>query len=365
MKIKRSLTVISILLIAIFCLQACASSTPTPSPNPAPSTTPTPAPVKPVTLKWADFSPADTSRTATVQWMADEIEKRTNGEVKFELYFSQSLVQSRDIPEAIRDGLADAGMIFPPYYGDKFPMTSVCTLLTLSQGLEETPKAVTEFIKTEPMVIDEFNKWNLRLLYNTPAAPPTLFTTKSVTKLSDIKGLKLRALGFNGLVYKPLEAVSVNVPMPEVYEALQRGTIDGAQYGLHVWWGYGHADAAKFWLDDSLGDVASNFHCISKSAWDKLTQEQQTIIDDVCNEAFDRVAQAVDDELNQITSEAKDLGLTINSLSEAEHAKWVEMIGSSITDAWLKSMEDKGLSDQATEVLEKYREILTKNNASF
>ena len=53
---------------------------------------------------------------------------------------------------------------------------------------------------------------------------------KEVNSLADIKGLKMRIGGFGGAVLARIGGVPQNIPGGEVYQALEKGTIDAAEW---------------------------------------------------------------------------------------------------------------------------------------
>ena len=53
---------------------------------------------------------------------------------------------------------------------------------------------------------------------------------KEIKSLADFKGLKFRAGGFAGKVLERLGAVPQNIPAGEIYQALEKGTIDAAEW---------------------------------------------------------------------------------------------------------------------------------------
>ena len=55
---------------------------------------------------------------------------------------------------------------------------------------------------------------------------------KAVRKLEDMQGLKFRAHGTSALVVQALGGTPVPKPMPETYEMLQKGVVDGAFYPM-------------------------------------------------------------------------------------------------------------------------------------
>jgi TRAP-type mannitol/chloroaromatic compound transport system substrate-binding protein len=53
---------------------------------------------------------------------------------------------------------------------------------------------------------------------------------KSVKSLADIKGTKFRVGGFGGKVMERIGAIPQNIPGGEIYQALEKGTIDAAEW---------------------------------------------------------------------------------------------------------------------------------------
>ena len=53
---------------------------------------------------------------------------------------------------------------------------------------------------------------------------------KEIKSLADVKGLKFRTVGFAGRVFEKLGAVPQAIPGGEIYQALEKGTIDAAEW---------------------------------------------------------------------------------------------------------------------------------------
>jgi len=56
------------------------------------------------------------------------------------------------------------------------------------------------------------------------------FFRKEIKSLADMKGLKMRIGGFGGKVLEKIGAVPQNIPGGEIYQALEKGTIDAAEW---------------------------------------------------------------------------------------------------------------------------------------
>src|SRR2546425_10758724 len=53
---------------------------------------------------------------------------------------------------------------------------------------------------------------------------------KEIKSLADIKGLKFRIGGFAGRIIERMGGVPQNIPGGEIYQALEKGTIDAAEW---------------------------------------------------------------------------------------------------------------------------------------
>ncbi len=82
---------------------------------------------KPLILKVAIFTPAGITYTKANCWILEEIEKRSKGRIKFEYYFSASLLPAKETVNGLKTGVADiaiaSGAYEPgktsPQHGDK------------------------------------------------------------------------------------------------------------------------------------------------------------------------------------------------------------------------------------------------------
>ena len=107
------------------------------------------------------------------------------------------------------------------------------------------------------------------------------FYRKEINSVADIKGLKFRVGGFGGKVIERLGAVPSNIPGGEIYQALEKGTIDAAEW-------VGPYDDLKL----GLYKVAPNYYYpgwweggpqltlyVNQKAYDSLSSEYKAIIE--------------------------------------------------------------------------------------
>jgi TRAP-type mannitol/chloroaromatic compound transport system substrate-binding protein len=104
---------------------------------------------------------------------------------------------------------------------------------------------------------------------------------KEIKSLADMKGLKMRIGGFGGKVLERIGAVPQNIPGGEIYQALEKGTIDAAEW-------VGPYDDLKL----GFNKVAPNYYYpgwweggpqltlyVNKKAYDSLSAEYKAIVE--------------------------------------------------------------------------------------
>lgn len=110
---------------------------------------------------------------------------------------------------------------------------------------------------------------------------------KEIKSLADVKGLKMRISGLGGEVMARIGAVPQMVPGPDIYPALEKGTIDATEWiGPYDDEKLGFNKVAKYYYYPGFwesGPVISLF--INKAAWDKLPKEYQHMIEVASYEA--------------------------------------------------------------------------------
>ena len=113
------------------------------------------------------------------------------------------------------------------------------------------------------------------------------FFRKEIKSLADFKGLKFRIGGFGGVVLQRIGVQAQNIPGGEIYTALERGTIDAAEFigpydderlGLHKVARFYHYPS--YW--DGCGQITMY---VGAKAWEALPKEYQAIFEAACAEA--------------------------------------------------------------------------------
>jgi TRAP-type mannitol/chloroaromatic compound transport system substrate-binding protein len=110
---------------------------------------------------------------------------------------------------------------------------------------------------------------------------------KEIKSLADIKGLKMRIGGFGGKVLERIGGVPQNIPGGDIYPALEKGTIDSAEWvGPYDDLKLGFNKVAPFYYYPGWweGGPQLDFF-INNKAFDGLSSEYKAIVEAACTAA--------------------------------------------------------------------------------
>lgn len=109
-----------------------------------------------------------------------------------------------------------------------------------------------------------------------------LYTNFPLTNLDSVKGKKLRLLGDEAVIFGKLGISAVSTPSPEIYQAVQRGVIDGFQHSnLVTDEAMGFHEVVKYaYMGPTRQPTDMYIHYVNNDAWAKLPDGlKQMLID--------------------------------------------------------------------------------------
>jgi len=174
-------------------------------------------------------------------------------------------------------------------------------------------------------------------------------TGRAVTTLADLKGLKIRRpTAVIGKLLEELGAEPVGMPAPRIYEAMQRGTIDGC---MLLW------EAVKGFRAYEVSDHHTEFGfyalafvmTMNKARYEALPADLRQVIDD--NSGIKRAIRAGQgyDQGDMVGLEATRGTGDFHQIAGSELAEW-EAAAARTTAAYLKKLDDQGLPGTETYV---------------
>lgn len=161
-------------------------------------------------------------------WWCDRVEQLSAGAVKFDRFPGEVLVKGADIYEACRDGVIQSGNFLIPYESGQIPLPTVKELPFSFVNFETHLSLWRKFM--EAGLNDYLHSFGIQVVSDMSLTPYGFWTSKKwgpIRRLEDVKGCKVRSPG--GYMSRALEAmgaIPINMPSPEAYTAMERGTLD-------------------------------------------------------------------------------------------------------------------------------------------
>jgi len=345
---SRILTVFLVsALLAVALATACGQQAPAPAPSPAPSPTPTPAPApapapeEPITLKFADFTPATMFPGQGIQRWIEEVEKRTNGKVEVEYFPGGSLLESRGMFDGVESGIAECGMSFMTYEPGRFPLMAANDLPVGYTSAKQASRVAMElYLEFQP---EELDYW--KVLWLDTCSPMYYSTIDPIRTLEDIEGMELRVSGSLVPFVNAMGGSGVGMPMSELPEALQKGVVKGYVSSLEVLMDFKFAEIVKYVADYPVC-LSTAANVMNWDTWNSLPPDVQKVIDDLSIESAEWTGNYIDEQSAKSLEWAKkEQGLQVITLTPAEKALW-DAILEPFIDQYIKDTEAKGLPGQ-------------------
>lgn len=317
------------------------------------------APAMAQTFKMAHVFPAvNMNWTESGAVFAAKIAELSDGTMNITNFPAGQL--GKETTALVSSGLAEMGLIIPSYEVEKLPLGSVGELPGFNEDSCSASARMWHLAKEGgPLDQAELSPLGLRALYVVSLNPYQLVTArKPVDSLAAAKGLKIRANGAAmDKAVRSLGAVALQVTFSEFYDALGRGTIDGGVWPL-AWTRTNGLEGAINHATEGVGlGTAVTIAVINKRAWERLSPEQQAILQEAGAAAQAHFCSHLNAMEISEKAELKSLGLIeTHVLAEAEVKAWNDIL-TPVQEDWAATLEASGRPGPA--ILKAYRDAPT------
>jgi len=304
-----------------------------------------PVSAEPVNMSLGNFFPASHFMNTVLlpQWVS-EIENASEGYLKITNYPGGTLLQAPETYDGVVSGTADLGIGVFAYTRGRFPVMEGFELPGIYFG-SCTATNLTAWDGYKHFKPKELADTKLMFFYS--VGPGILFTKKEVKSLADLKDMRIRATGLTAKSIKALGATPVAMPMPDTYEALSKGVVEGNVAPPEVLKGWKQAEVTDYITIVPPVYNGVHFCVMNLKKWNSLPDKVKKAIDEV-NERFILTAgQIWDSQMkeNGIDYGVKEHGMKIGHWSEQDNQQAMALM-QPILDDYVAQMNKKGLPGQ-------------------
>ena len=290
------------------------------------------------------------------QDFVQRVEERSEGRVAINVVYSGGLGGESELLGLVGRGAVDLAAIVPGYYGDQLLYAKALqTPFVFDSPAQAIEIADYSFTELQPFR-DEMAGLRIHRLFHQPVDSYYL-TGKSdaCASLDGLSGKKIRTFG--NLIPHMMSAVGatpVTVPPGDLYEAIDRGTIDYSFVNLGNVNAYRLYEAGKFSCGPAM-NIAGHMVVISDRTWQRLPEDIQTIIVEEAALAQRAYVEWIEEVTAESTEVITDGGGQIIPVSDEMLAEWKERTPD-LLDIWVEELAGRGQGDAAAEVAQQWRE---------
>ena len=239
----------------------------------------------------------------TLYGAAENVAKRvsdaTGGKFQIRTFAAGEIVPGLQVLDAVQNTTVEAGQTAMYYYFGKNPAFAFATCLPFGMNCRQQ-NAWWYYGGGNEMYNDFLKAYNCyAICYGNTGTQMGGWFRKEIKNVADLKGLKFRVGGVAGTILSKLEVVPQQIAAGDIYPALEKGTIDAAEWiGPYDDEKLGFAKVAKYYYTPGWWEGNSSGHMIvGTKAWEALPKEYQNIFAAACGES-NAMAMAKYDALN-------------------------------------------------------------------
>ena len=285
----------------------------------------------------------------------ETVEEMSGGEIQFEHYPAEQMGGGAELPELLESGVTDIASIAPAYVPSDFPLSSVSDLPGLVSESCEGSHAIMKTVAEGGILFEEeYSSRGLVPLFVALSTKYEVFTkSKKVSSPDDMTGLQIRSGGgAQDRTLAELGAAPIAMTGSEMYEAIQRGTVDGIALNALTVLPYNLQEVVEY---GTVGVPVGNFtavYAMNRDSFEALPTDVQEVFLQAGQDTTDNVCAAIEKQNQDAYSVIEGEGVELFELSDSEQADWSDAV-EPVIEGWA---HDVGGED----VVESFQKALTE-----
>jgi TRAP-type C4-dicarboxylate transport system substrate-binding protein len=314
-----------------------------------------------VSLLYASGVPATSGLGKSVNLYVSDAEK-TVPSVKFHVAASGTLLSIADTLKGIQDGRADTGYVNVSYTGTATPLWNIVGVPFITHNADAENQALISLLKTNKAFQNEFNKLGVKVLHFIPTSSGSYGGKKAMTSLADYKGVRIRGIGLDATAEQALGASELFVPLDQLFDGLQRGTIDSwSGLPINLVGSGGYFQLRKYVTDPGFGQYSSAASMISDSSWKKLSKNQQKGLLAAATKYYPVASKELEQQDAAGCKQVLAAGAHVSALPSSQVDKWKALVQDKIFASWQETAVKAGVSvKDAEDFKQQYLAAVTK-----
>jgi tripartite ATP-independent transporter DctP family solute receptor len=264
-------------------------------------------------LKFAHAAPETDLQQALAEFFAEEVAKRTDGEVTVKIFPHGQLGNDQQMISGVRSGIIDVEMSGLNNFDGLMPELGGLLLPYIFTSRDHAYKVLDG--EVGQAVLADFENFGMKGLGFPENGYRNITNSRAPIRVpEDVEGLKIRTNNSAALneMFALLGANPQPLPVSELYTALETGVVDAQEHPIPITHSFRY-DEVQDYLSMTEHSYSMLVIAMNLAKFNSLTPEQQEVIEDVAQEATDLQRQMSIDKEASILSDLEERGMEINT----------------------------------------------------
>ncbi len=211
----------------------------------------------------------------------------TDGKFQIRVFAAGEIVPALQVLDAVQAGTVELGHTASYYYFGKDPAFSFGTAVAFGGNTRQQYAWWYHGGGAEAMAPLYKDYGCIAMPAGNTGCQMGGWYRKEIKTVADLKGLKMRIGGMTGLILAKLGVVPQQLGAPDIYPALEKGTIDAAEWvGPYDDEKLGFNKVAKYYYYPGWWEGGPMTHClVNEKKWNELPKAYQSALQVACAEA--------------------------------------------------------------------------------
>ena len=218
--------------------------------------------------------------------VARRVAEITDGKFQIRAFAAGEIVPALQVLDAVQAGTVELGHTALYYYFGKDPAFALACAVCFGPNARQA-NAWWYFGGGEQAMEPLFKEYGIKaILAGNTGCQMGGWYRKEIRSLADLKGMKMRIGGMAGLVLAKLGVVPQLIGGPDIYPALEKGTIDSAEWvGPYDDEKLGFNKVAKYYYYPGYWEGGPMLHTlVNEKKWNELPKPYQAALIAACGE---------------------------------------------------------------------------------
>ncbi|GAA5069216.1 TRAP transporter substrate-binding protein [Lysobacter panacisoli] len=236
-------------------------------------------------LTATDVHVKDYPTVQAVQWIGEQLERRTDGRLRLRLYHAGQLGRESEAIDMARFGAIDITRVYSGALNNAFPLTQALCLPYVFDSVAHLRRALDGDVGAQ--VLQGFQARGLVGLAIYDSGPRCFYNIKHpIVEPGDLHGLKIR-VPMSDIFIRMLRLFGANptpLPLGEVFSGMETHMIDGAENNIRSFQSSRHFEAARYW-SHSDHSYAPDVLLMSQRSLESLAPRDRTLVIELARES--------------------------------------------------------------------------------